>query len=338
MGIINEIARRTGMSAYSVCKFSSDPFGFSDKTAATVRRLYKELGGGSEDGRMSVGICIPNRPVYFWREAVRGINAAHRELKERGTELKLEFRYGEGSRDALEELPVCDAYIIYPAVLGPEETQAAAMPDAPTVMLNDMIPEKISDTAVYVGADGYQEGRLAAGIAAPYLKTMKAVAAVSPGRAGPSVEKRIEGFTREIERLAPWVKVTPVKQELSGSLAASFLAKKLSGDPPDCIYVATGKTCVAGLAISKLEAKKHIVCLGHERSDADRRYLASGCEIGYVAQDAFAQGRAAFEQIARCLAGGEMKSVIIPSEAFTTADALKAEDAEAASKNGPEER
>ena len=212
------------------------------------------------------------------------------------------------------------------------------MPDAPTVMLNDMIPEKISDTAVYVGADGYQEGRLAAGIAAPYLKTMKAVAAVSPGRAGPSVEKRIEGFTREIERLAPWVKVTPVKQELSGSLAASFLAKKLSGDPPDCIYVATGKTCVAGLAISKLEAKKHIVCLGHERSDADRRYLASGCEIGYVAQDAFAQGRAAFEQIARCLAGGEMKSVIIPSEAFTTADALKAEDAEAASKNGPEER
>ena len=120
MGIINEIARRTGMSAYSVCKFLSDPFGFSDKTAATVRRLYKELGGGGEDGRMSVGICIPNRPVYFWREAVRGINAAHRELKERGTELKLEFRYGEGSRDALEELPVCDAYIIYPTVLGPE--------------------------------------------------------------------------------------------------------------------------------------------------------------------------------------------------------------------------
>ena len=57
-----------------------------------------------------------------------------------------------------------------------------------------------------------------------------------------------------------------------------------------------------------------------------------------MAQDAFAQGRAAFEQIARCLTGGEMKSVIIPSEAFTTADALKAEGAETALKNSSEER
>ncbi len=72
---------------------------------------------------MSVGICIPNRPVYFLaRSRSRDKRCATVSLRS-GARSWLEFRYGEGSRDALEELPVCDAYIIYPAVLGPEETR-----------------------------------------------------------------------------------------------------------------------------------------------------------------------------------------------------------------------
>ena len=313
MNIIKEIARIKGISESAVLKILSDPFGFSGNTAAEVRSLYRQYKNSDipEDG-IGIGVIIPNRPVYFWKEAVRGINARCRELCQSGIKVRLKYSYCVSSGDAAEACGTdCAAYIVYPSHVG--------LPDAPVVMLNGVIKEALCDTAVYVGADGYSEGAMAAGILSGN-KSIRSIVAVRPENAGESVTNRLRGFTDAALRDCPERKISIIEQGLSDTAAASFLAKKLSrcGSLPDCIYVCTGKTNVAGAAIVKLAAtaEKPMYCIGHERSDADRRYLEQGIELGYVAQNAYAQGYAAMEQIAVYITGGKMKNILIPSEVY----------------------
>lgn len=313
MNIIKEIASRVGISESSVCKILSDPFGFSGKTVTAVRSIYQQYSntGISGDG-IGIGVIIPNRPVYFWKEAVRGINSRCRELCQSGIKVHIKYSYCGADGGVADACGTdCAAYIVYPSLV--------KLPDAPVVMLNGVIKDALGDTAVYVGADGYSEGVMAAGIIREN-KSIRSIAAVSPENAGESVKNRLRGFADAALRDCPERKISIIEQELSDTAAASFLAKKLSrsGSLPDCIYVCTGKTHVAGAAIVKLMAaeKKPMYCIGHEYSDADRRYLEQGIELGYVAQNAYAQGYAAMEQIASYLTGGDMRSVLIPSEMF----------------------
>ena len=96
-----------------------------------------------------------------------------------------------------------------------------------------------------------------------------------------------------------------------------MLAKKLADSGyPDCVYMTTGANYIGGGAIAKLKDKtdKRMVLVGHELSQADKKYLADGTTLGYVIQDAYMQGYSAVELALKAVEGRSLRSVYIESK------------------------
>ena len=248
----------------------------------------------------------------------------HFPISDSAVEAALEPFSGEG----------CNAYILYPADCPAFLRFFTAIPSGvPVVLFNDLPedPDRLRTLrerplTVYVGADNYDEGILAAHVLGARLSGMRNVLALlSEDSLGTTAAKRrIAGFTHAATEINPGLSVRTDFVAVNGKLAAAFLAARiepeiLSGGM-DCIYVSTGVTHIASAAIAKVRRRNCLppgtypLCLGHECSPSDRLYLLDGTQCGYVKQDIYSQARAAVEHLAEAfLSGATMQDVYIRS-------------------------
>lgn len=348
--LIRQIASRTGLTVSSVYKILSGASGFSQSTRERVERMAQELQVRlptmPASGVFTVGVLIPEHPTYFWSEAISGIRRTVQTLREeRGIRVETVFRFvhfpisDSAVEAALEPFSGegCNAYILYPADCPAFLRFFTAIPSGvPVVLFNDL-PEdsdrlrtlRERPLTVYVGADNYDEGILAAHVLGARLSGMRNVLALlSEDSLGTTAAKRrIAGFTHAATEINPGLSVRTDFVAVNGKLAAAFLAARiepeiLSGGM-DCIYVSTGVTHIASAAIAKVRRRNCLppgtypLCLGHECSPSDRLYLLDGTQCGYVKQDIYSQARAAVEHLAEAfLSGATMQDVYIRSSVF----------------------
>ncbi len=319
--LIRQIASRTGLTVSSVYKILSGASGFSQSTRERVERMAQELQVRlptlPASGVFTVGVLIPEHPTYFWSEAISGIRRTVQTLREeRGIRVETVFRFvhfpisDSAVEAALEPFSGegCNAYILYPADCPAFLRFFTAIPSGvPVVLFNDLPedPDRLRTLrerplTVYVGADNYDEGILAAHVLGARLSGMRNVLALlSEDSLGTTAAKRrIAGFTHAATEIKPEI--------LSGGM--------------DCIYVSTGVTHIASAAIAKVRRRNCLppgtypLCLGHECSPSDRLYLLDGTQCGYVKQDIYSQARAAVEHLAEAfLSGATMQDVYIRS-------------------------
>lgn len=345
--LIRQIASRTGLTVSSVYKILGGCSGFSEVTRTQVERLAQELQvrlpALPASGVLTIGVLIPERPSYFWNEAICGIRSTTHNLRaERGIRVEPVFRFVHFplSDHAVDESLTpfagesCNAYILYP-VDCPAYLRfyAAIPPDVPVVLFNDLPgdPDRLQalrkrPMTSYVGADNYDEGILAAHILGTRLTRMRTVLALlSEDSLGTTAaRRRIAGFSHAAAGINPALSIRTESVAVDGKLAAAFLAARMETDilngGINCVYVSTGVTHIASAAIAKVRRRNCLppgmypLCLGHECSPSDRKYLLDGTQCGYVKQDIYAQARAAVEHLVDAvLTGADMQDIFVRS-------------------------
>ncbi len=366
---VRMIARDIGYSESSIYKILSNPFSFSPATVETVRRAAAAYGIGlGEEGEPSaaervprelsdagahptselpilrIAVIIPARPLYFWREAMLGIEKSKARLEEeQRVSIRLRYVYhnfpaaeAENRRileDAMAEDP--DGLILFPVggTLFSDFLDEADARALPTVIFNDtqdyMTDEwfRAHPHIGSVGPDCYEEGRSAAGLSVTGCGEIRRLAVICTRHqhSAQASETRVRGMCDGVREAFPDVAITHVELDPTERLAPSTLARHLyacyAEGAVDCLYISNGVTHIASAAIEKLERRLGTALstcvIGHECSAADRRYLLEGRQRGYIKQDVYTQGMVAVRQVVlSCLLGAPAERCLFRSSVF----------------------
>ena len=316
MSVIKDISKKLGLSESTVKKIISDPFAFSDKTSNEVLKLYNQSKTKIVSNCPVVGVLIPKRPMFFWKDVTAGMNDC---IKSSGKNVKLSFLYytRDYSIPASDwDTQSLDGFICYPYDKRHSELESK-MAQKPCIIFNEedaILNEEGNPKGVFIGPDGYDEGVKAASLLKGQSVEHVAIVRIN-GKV--TVDKRIRGFKDQLKSMMPNVKTTVIMLKNLSEISSAILAKKLADAGfPDCVYVTTGATYVGGGAIAKLRDKtdKRMVLVGHELCQADKKYLADGTMLGYVIQDAYMQGYCAAELMFKMLEQKSIESVYVESK------------------------
>lgn len=344
--IIAKIADKCGITESSVYKILDDSFDFSESTSARVKSLAAYYGLSakpSEPREVKIGIAMPRRPSYFWSEAADGMRDCLK-LREREDGISVRqvseyYSFPLVESEVKEIFDVfrqnnCSAYILYPVDCGAFYEFTSALPErVPLIIFNDYLRENSGGVmswranTSYIGADSYDEGSKAAMIITQSLHLMKRVAILfsHDSVSATACRLRINGFCDSVSRVNPCISFCEITADVTGKTAAALFAVELERAygslAPDCIYVSSGVTNVACLAVEKLRthfrAYANTVCVGHELSPSDKKYLQCGLQRGYVRQDIYAQGYSAMnEAVTSAVYGKEPVGSLFKSSVF----------------------
>ncbi len=351
---VRRISRDTGMSESSIYKILTNPFCFSKSTVDTVRREAEKYGltlseGGSPEGvpasaparrPLRISVVIPSRPLYFWQEAVAGIEKSKALLEEAGTPIRLSYTYHsfplteDDSRALFSalETDASDGLIVFP-VGGQACRVFLEHVSIPTVIFNDTQDYMTGDWfgahphTAFIGPDGYGEGQRAATLMAACGVSIRRLAVICTrhNSSAQVSEQRVKGVCRKAGELFPEARISHVELDPTERIAPSTLARRLIGcfeaGDVDCLYISSGVTHIACAAVEKIERRLGrplpTFVIGHECSSADRRYLMEGRQRGYIKQDVYTQGFHALKDVTEaCLGGERLTGRLYPSSVF----------------------
>ena len=342
---IRRIARDTGYSESSIYKILKNPFNFSKNAVDTVQAsavrhgltgefLSEEPDPSQHDPVISrhdpvthmggkrvlqIGVLIPSRPLYFWREAVMGMEKS-RERVEKEYDITIRLRYTyysypfnetEGERLfanlASEHL---DALILYPVdgdacrrflETGTRDTAVILFNDTQTYMTDVWFAAHPNIGSI--APDCYDEGRRAARIIAEEGPAVRHVAVICArhNHGVQTSDQRALGVCDALSERCPEVRISRIVMDIAERMVPSMLARRLmpcySECPVDALYITTGLTHIACAAVEKIERRLGVslstFVIGHEFSPADKRYLLEGRQRGYIKQDVYTQGHVA---------------------------------------------
>lgn len=343
---VRRVARDTGISESSIYKILANPFNFSKTTVETVLREAEKYGltptgQGSKPAALLVGVVVPSRPLYFWKEAVAGIEKSKSRLEaELGADVKLLYVYhnfplteAESARlfeTLTAEHP--DGLIIFP-VGGESCRRFLESTPIPTVIFNDTQDYMTDDWfsanphTAFIGPDGYGEGLRAAELmAATGVELSRLTVICTRHNSSAQVsEQRVRGVCDGVTSHFPSVRVTELELDPTERVAPSTLARRLifcyKESDVDALYISSGVTHIACAAIEKIERRLgrplSTFVIGHECSSADKRYLLEGRQRGYIRQDVYTQGAEALRDVvAACTEGRPLRPRLCPSSVF----------------------
>lgn len=351
---IRRISRDTGVSESSIYKILANPFSFSRSTVDMVRREVEKYGltlsgDGLSEGvpesssprrPLRISVVIPSRPLYFWREAVAGIEKSKAVLEKEGIPIQLRYSYHSFPQTEPDSLSLfsalesdnSDGLILFP-VGGQACRVFLETASIPTVIFNDtqdyMTPDWFRAHAhtVFIGPDGYGEGERAASLIASCGVDIRSLGVICTrhNSSAQVSEQRVKGVCDKARELFPEAQIFHIELDPTARIAPSTLAQRLigcfDGGDVDCLYISSGVTHIACAAIEKIERRLArplaTFVIGHECSSADRRYLMEGRQRGYIKQDVYTQGFFALKDVAEtCLGVGQLIGRLYPSSIF----------------------
>ncbi len=351
---IRRISRDTGVSESSIYKILANPFSFSKSTVDTVRREAEKYGlilsGDDSFERalpsvparpsLRIGVVIPSRPLYFWKEAVAGIEKSRTLSEAAGVSIQIRYTYHSfpltetDNRSLFAELDAetPDGLIVFP-VGGKVCRDFLESVSVPTVIFNDTQDYMTEDWfelhpyTAFIGPDGYGEGQRAAALMASCGVDIQHLAVICTrhNSSAQVSEQRVRGVCDKAQELFPAIRITHVELDPTERIAPSTLARRLIGYygslDPDCLYISSGVTHMACNAIEKIERRLErpvsTFVIGHECSSADCRYLMEGRQRGYIKQDVYTQGFHALKDVVEsCLSGVKLTGRLYPSSVF----------------------
>ncbi len=281
--VIRRIARDTGYSESSVYKILTNPIGFSRSTVEVVQQIAEQYGlrisgppvGERPTGEMTrrvlrIAVILPSRPLYFWQEAVLGMEKGRARLEEElGGPIRLQFAYysypfGEIECERLLSFSsgdYPDALILFPVEQEAchrflECVEAGTAP--PTVLFND-IQDYMTDGWFathphigFIGPDGYEEGGLAADLIYRCAPTVSRVAVVysRQDQGARTSDDRIRGVCDRLSALRSSVHIRRVELDPSERIARlRWLA--ISTPPVARILWTASTSAVASLTLPR---------------------------------------------------------------------------------------
>ncbi len=338
--VIRRISRETGCSESSVYKILANPMGFSKATVDAVRRVAEGYGlrvgeparrSHTDMDALRIRVVLPARPLYFWREAVLGMEKSCTRLEvEQGISVRLQYAYYSYPFDEAE----CERILTFSdgdrpsaLILFPTEQPSCrrflarneTTEQIPVILFNDILDYMTDDWFAahpHVGSiapDGYDEGASAAHLIHGCSPDIRRVAVVYSrhDHGARTSDDRVRGVCDTLAAESPATDICRVELDPTEHMAPANLARHLSAayrdTVPDCVYISSGVTHIACAAVEKLERRRgeplSTFVIGHECSAADKRYLLEGRQRGYIKQDVYTQGAEAVRDAVLCAMG-----------------------------------
>ena len=352
--IVRCISRNTGMSESSIYKILSNPFNFSKETVEIVQREAALQGltlktntvlspppSPNQPKTLRIGVVVPSRPVYFWREAIAGISKSKEDPNILSVaNIQIVYAYYKFPLSETETLnffnqlqdQYFDGLIIFPidGLICQNFIESLTIP---TIIFNEL-QNYMTDAwlsqrphMAFIGPDGYDEGKRAAAIIRSRNQQIRHMVIICTRHNSNAqvTEVRAKGMYDGIHGWDDHIHISHMELDPTERAAHSILARHLileyQNQDVDCIYITSGITHVACMAVEKIEQslgrQLPTVVIGHECSTADHRYLLEGRQLGYIKQDVYTQGLTALRDIVHaCLYNTTPQKHLFPSSIF----------------------
>lgn len=318
---ISQIAKEAGVSDTTVVRALRDLPGISFETKKYIIDIANKMGYTNKkvqrkpDGKLEVCILIPNTPVFFWGQALKGvIDGIDKDEK---FSYKVIYYSNIMNREDVANCLLnaiqldADAYIVVPCHDVKVESLLKILTAQKPVFL---LAEWVDVNAVaYVGADYERDGRMLAKAWKKYFSQNNRFVGIHASPENYMVYLRNQAFYKELEQSKATYKIVGKINNISTehSKLSSAIARELhkfwQKEEFDCVYISQGFIPQACNAVQKLKLKKNIICIGYEYNNNNEKYRKDDVLKIVLSQDIYGQGKMCVEKLQEYMENKELQ-------------------------------
>jgi diguanylate cyclase (GGDEF)-like protein len=248
--------------------------------------------------QLRIAVIAPTSPAEFFGLIWKGVWSAARELSPFG--VCLETYETEGHDIAVQRRILVrllksrpDAVAIVPAHLDDlnEEIGRVALAGIPVITFHTDAPRSRRET--YVGTDPLQSGTLACELLGKLMRGQGAIASFPGAFETENMATRYLAFREELGRNWPGITETICHIGADGVRDAALRAFR---EKPEIagIYVGSSRVHLVGEVMEELGIS--VPCVGFDKTETVRRFLARGTVAGVIDESPYQQGYLAIQQ------------------------------------------
>lgn len=252
-----------------------------------------------------IAVVVKSTKTSFWKSVKKGMDAAVNDLNEKmgykgEDKIKLSFEGPGNETDVESQINIIDAVlsenpsILCLAAIDMESCQAqveeATLNGIPVVVLDSGVQSELVNAVC--ATDNYAAGAEAARKMAETLEDKGQVAIMAHVETSESSQKRVAGFTEEMQKNHPEIEIVNVSYE-NEDISMSELAEAVLKLYPEV----RGYYCTNEIAANQVldvvnASSKEIQVIGFDSGEKQIKAVKDGTELGMLTQNPYGMGYA----------------------------------------------
>lgn len=304
---LQQIAEAAGVSRGTVDRALKNRGRVNPEVAERIRKIAKEMGyQPSRAGRalamakknVKIAVILQSAQTPFMKLVSEGVLAAKKEVESLGGNVELFQIKGMDAQKVMELMDELHKQQYSGIALVPSEDsvlknkirQFSEEYKIPIVTLNSDVED--TKRLCYVGQNGIQSGRTAAGLMGEIIGEEGQVVVISGHISNPSLNNRARGFQAEIMDEFPKIELIHTRYSYDDDWVAGKIVEELLEKYPHLSGIYIAGPAVKGICemLEQLGKGKAIKVIGNDFLDENKEWMKKGVINFLIGQDAYVQG------------------------------------------------
>lgn len=302
---LQQIADKAGVSRGTVDRALNNRGRIRPEVAENIRRIAKEMGyRTNKAGRamsmakkyLNIGVIVQSTETPFMQEVLKGVEEAKSEVEGVGGTVNVHKITGIDAEKVIQAMDELKREKFHAIALMPSDDQLLRQKinqfvreyNIPIVTFNADIED--SDRLCYVGQNGKQSGRAAAGLLGELVGEEGKVCIVSGYENNNALNNRVKGFLLEIANRYPEIQVIGPRYTYDDNWVAEKLMEEILELHSDIRGVYIAGHSEKGVCECLRKTKRKIKVVANDVVEENMHYLEEGTINFLIDQDPFSQG------------------------------------------------
>ena len=252
-----------------------------------------------------IAVVVKNKKSAYWSAVKEGMDAAVEDLNEKmgykgDDRIQLSFDGPTDESDVESQINIIDAVLAEnPSVLClsaidmescTAQLETAAENSIPVVILDSGVESDLVDAVC--ATDNYAAGAEAARKLAEAIEGKGQIAVMSHVESSETSQKRIAGFTEELEKNYTEIEIVNISYENEDSSLAEMAEAVLKLYPDLKGYFCTNEEAANAVLSVTSESEKGIAVVGFDAGRQQQTAVKEGKEVGMIVQNPYGMGYA----------------------------------------------
>lgn len=252
-----------------------------------------------------IAVVVKNTKTGFWKNVKKGMDAAVEDLNSKmgykgEDKIKLSFEGPGSETDVESQINIIDAVlsenpsILCLAAIDMKSCQAqveeATLNGIPVIILDSGVQSELVNAVC--ATDNYAAGADAARKMAETLGEKGQVAIMAHVETSESSQKRVAGFTEEIQKNHPEIEIVNISYENEDTSMSELAEAVLKLYPEVKGYYCTNEIAVNQVLDVVNASNKEIKVIGFDSGEKQIKAVKDGTELGIIAQNPYGMGYA----------------------------------------------
>lgn len=304
---LQQIAEAAGVSRGTVDRALKDRGRVKPEVAEKIKKIAQEMGyQPSRAGRalamakrnIKIGVILQSAQTPFMKMVLKGILSAKQEVEGFGGTVEVFQIPGVDAgrvMEIMEELHVQEYSGI--ALVPSEDSMLKKIINVfteeyeiPVVTLNSDVED--TKRICYVGQNGIQSGKTAAGLMGEIIGGKGQVAVISGHISNPSLNNRARGFQSELCREFPDVELIGARYSYDDDWVAAKIVEELLEQYPELAGIYITGPGVKGICETLKEKgrQKEVKVIGNDFLEENKEWMREGVINFLIGQNSYVQG------------------------------------------------